>query len=210
MAIARFVNFPDTLAALGYPVPWDPEHFLKVMNGRKTKGEVCFSPATTSAMAARQLRKRSTLCNRCLLRSGDHLRQQLRPRDDDALHSFYGRLKDMPGFASFMAGQVVADLMYVAPFKHAPDWMTFAVPGPGSKRGLIVLLVGRWMHRGAMRTHGGRRSATARTNNARARAYRPRGFARCRLTKLSCEFDKMERVRLGEGKLTGASYHAHF
>jgi hypothetical protein len=45
MAVARFVNFPDTLAALGYPVPWDPEHFLKVMSGRKTKGEVCFGPA---------------------------------------------------------------------------------------------------------------------------------------------------------------------
>ena len=30
MVIARFVNLPDTLAALGYPVPWDPEHVFYV------------------------------------------------------------------------------------------------------------------------------------------------------------------------------------
>ena len=31
MTVARFVNWPDTLEALGYPVPWDREHFVSVL-----------------------------------------------------------------------------------------------------------------------------------------------------------------------------------
>jgi hypothetical protein len=31
--VARFINWPDTLAEIGYPVPWNlnREHFLAVM-----------------------------------------------------------------------------------------------------------------------------------------------------------------------------------
>ena len=35
MAIARFVNWPDTLAELGYPVPWNPRRFRR-SSGRST------------------------------------------------------------------------------------------------------------------------------------------------------------------------------
>jgi hypothetical protein len=37
MVIARLINHIPTLEALGYPVPWDPEHFRKVM-ARRPKG----------------------------------------------------------------------------------------------------------------------------------------------------------------------------
>jgi hypothetical protein len=40
------------------------------------------------------------------------------------------------GFGGFMAGQVIADLKYVEPLSKAKDWRTFAVSGPGSKRGM--------------------------------------------------------------------------
>ena len=45
MCVARFVNWPDALAEFGYPVPWDQERFLAVINGRKARSEVCFGPA---------------------------------------------------------------------------------------------------------------------------------------------------------------------
>jgi hypothetical protein len=35
-----------------------------------------------------------------------------------------------------MAGQIIADLKYVAPLDAAQDWWTFAASGPGSRRGL--------------------------------------------------------------------------
>ena len=39
-----------------------------------------------------------------------------------------------------MSGQVVADMKYVDPLWSAPDWVTFAVNGPGSRRGLNRVL----------------------------------------------------------------------
>ena len=71
---------------------------------------------------------------------GPLTRKRLRPRDDDSLQSFYGRLKEMDGLGSFMAAQIVADMKYVAPLLNARDWMTFVAPGPGSKRGLNRVL----------------------------------------------------------------------
>jgi hypothetical protein len=41
---------------------------------------------------------------------------------------------------SFIAGQVIADLKYVEPLRSAEDWETFAVSGPGSRRGLNLVL----------------------------------------------------------------------
>jgi hypothetical protein len=39
MAVARLVNWPDTLAELGYPVPWDREHFITTLRARAGRGE---------------------------------------------------------------------------------------------------------------------------------------------------------------------------
>ena len=57
-------------------------------------------------------------------------RKSLRPKEDDSLLGFYARLRDMRGFGSFMAAQVVADVKQVAPLRNARDWWTFAAPGP--------------------------------------------------------------------------------
>lgn len=122
-------------------VPWHPQHFLKIMNERKERGDVCFGSAYNISNGGKTTAKAEHLVQQVFAPLwGPLARKRLRPRDDDTLHSFYGRLGDMPGFASFMAGQVVADMMFVAPLKHARDWMTFAVPGPGSKRGLNRVL----------------------------------------------------------------------
>jgi alpha-glutamyl/putrescinyl thymine pyrophosphorylase clade 1 len=108
MAVARFVNFPDTLAALGYPVPWEPEHFLQVLNERKARDEVCFGAAYNISNGGKTTPKAEHLVQQVFASLwGPLTRKRLRPRDDDTLHSFYGRLKGMPGFDSFMAGQVV-------------------------------------------------------------------------------------------------------
>ncbi len=62
-------------------------------------------------------------------------REHLRPRQDDTLRNFFDRLSAFKYMGLFYSGQVVADLKY-AQLTTAPDWMTFAVPGPGSERGL--------------------------------------------------------------------------
>jgi hypothetical protein len=42
MAVARFVNSPQALAEIRFPLPWDAENFLSVMAARKARGDVCF------------------------------------------------------------------------------------------------------------------------------------------------------------------------
>lgn len=48
-------------------------------------------------------------------------------------------LRTVDGLGSFMCGQIIADLKYTPYLEAAPDWATFAVMGPGSKKGLDIL-----------------------------------------------------------------------
>jgi hypothetical protein len=57
------------------------------------------------------------------------------------LSQFYLRLEGFHGMGGgFMAAQVIADLKYVEPLRSAADWMTFAASGPGSRRGMNLVL----------------------------------------------------------------------
>lgn len=202
MAVARFVNWPEALAELGYPVPWDPEHFLAVMNARKERGEVCFGPAYNISNGGSTTPKAEHLVQKVFGPLWQPLaRKRLRPRDDDTLHEYYGRLKTMPGFASFMAAQVVADLKYVEPLQHARDWATFAAPGPGSKRGLNRVL-GRPVDE-PWRDDDTWRAAFRQLRERILPDIECMGLGVLHAQDLQnclCEFDKFERVRLGEGK----------
>jgi hypothetical protein len=44
------------------------------------------------------------------------------------------------GLGSFMKGQIIADLKYVPFMQNAKDWWNWATPGPGSLRGLNIVL----------------------------------------------------------------------
>jgi hypothetical protein len=200
MVVARFVNWPDTLAELGYPGPWDPEHFLAVMTARKERGEVCFGPAYNISNGGSKAPKAVHLMEKVLTPLSTTLaRKRLRPRDDDSLLGFYARLKAMPGFESFMAAQVVADMKYVAPLKGARDWQTFAAPGPGSKRGLNRIL-GRpvdmhWSSDEAWH-HQLLKFRAGITPRMLAEAGMELSHAQDTQNQL-CEFDKYERAREG-------------
>ena len=66
----------------------------------------------------------------------------------DALHydlghtclSAWVQLQLLPRIGSFMAAQVVADLKHTHVLRFASDVLTFCAPGPGSQRGLAILL----------------------------------------------------------------------
>jgi hypothetical protein len=47
---------------------------------------------------------------------------------------------DSSGLGPFMTAQLVADLKYLPFMRDVPDWWTWAEPGPGSMRGMNVLL----------------------------------------------------------------------
>jgi DNA (cytosine-5)-methyltransferase 1 len=52
------------------------------------------------------------------------------------VHAWYKRI---PYVEDFIAAQFVADAKYLEPLSRAPDWFTWAAPGPGSKRGLNIV-----------------------------------------------------------------------
>jgi hypothetical protein len=202
MVIARFVNWPDTLAELGYPVPWEPERFLNVVHSRKERGEVCFGAAYNISNGGSKAPKGEHLVNTVFAPLWQPLaRRRLRPREDDTLHSYYGRLKAMNGMGSFMTAQVVADLKYVVPLSNARDFMTFAAPGNGSERGLNRVMGRavdtRWRNDDTWRAafHQLREQIMPELERIGLGDLHAADLQNC-----LCEMDKYERVRLGEGK----------
>lgn len=136
MAVARFVNWPDTLAEVGFPIPWDPEHFVAVLESRQARGEKVFTGAYV-IHADRHFpgSKAAYLAAKVLTPLWD-ARAALRQITNGTLAEAHRLLTRFHGVGSFMAGQVIADLKYAGPLRSAPDWHTWAAPGPGSERGL--------------------------------------------------------------------------
>jgi alpha-glutamyl/putrescinyl thymine pyrophosphorylase clade 1 len=199
MAVARFVNLPDTMAELGYPVPWDPERFLRVMADRKDRGELCYGPAYKIGTGGKAMEKPAYQVQYVFAPLWAR-RERLRPRADDSLLGWHARLKQHEGLSDFMAAQVVADMKYVAPLSGARDWMTFAASGPGSRRGLNRVL-GRPVD--APWQEDNWRAALRKLHDTIAPELQRIGLGDLHAQDLQnclCELDKYERVRLGEGK----------
>jgi hypothetical protein len=135
----RAVNWPDTLAELGYPVPWNPDRFLAVIHRRQSAGEKAFEAQAYKLMVSGQSGEQAHLQVEMVLNPIWEKRDFYRPRPGDTLSSFAARLSEGPYMGGFYAGQVVADLKYVQ-LQDAADWWTFAVSGPGSRRGLDRVL----------------------------------------------------------------------
>ena len=140
--IARFVNWPETLDELGYPVPWDPKHFLDVMAAREARGAKRYGGAYMIHADNTGL-KRPTPVYQVEEVFGPlwAARAALRPRKGDTLEGYLAFFKPFSNMGNgFMPAQVIGDLKYVKPLRLAHDRMTFAVSGPGSRRGLNRLL----------------------------------------------------------------------
>ena len=201
MVVARFVNEPATLAEIGYPVPWDPQHFLAVMKERKARGEKLYRDDAYMIRADNRPGRPKPLDQvedvfEPLWRD----RKELRPRKGETLASYHRALGEYHGMGTgFMPAQIVADLKYVEPLWSATDWFTFAVSGPGSKRGLNRI-IGR--DKDAPWTEAGWRKEFGHLCDKIIPDLKRLGLDDLSAQDLQsclCELDKNERVRLGEG-----------
>jgi hypothetical protein len=201
MVVARFINWPETLRDVGYPVPWKPSRLLKIMDRRRDNGLKVYSGAYM-IRSDREYKgiSKSIYQVESTFNPLWKQRKNLRPQPGETLDAYHVRLSQRYGMGSFMAAQVVADLKYVEPLRSAKDWDTFAASGPGSRRGLNRVL--------------GRPKNNPWTEDEwRAELGKLRGqllplFSKAKMPKLHaqdtqnlcCEWDKYERVRLGEGR----------
>lgn len=141
MAVARHVNLPDTLALMGYPVPWNPEAFLVAIRSRKARGIPAYNAAyMIRAARGSEFGDKAAYLAEAVLGPMWGKRVELRPKIGDLVEDFYNRLVTCYGMGSFLAAQVAADVKQVYPLYEAPDRWTFAASGPGSRRGLNRIL----------------------------------------------------------------------
>lgn len=200
MAVARFVNWPDTLAELGWPVPWDAVAFRRILGERQARGDKVFGDAYNIPNGGKTSPKVMHVADAILtpLSAG---RLMLRPRPGEKLAAFHGRLMGRPYLGSFYAAQIVADVKQVQ-LKDAKDWWTFAASGPGSRRGLNRLL-GRPIANPWSKDDYAWHAALQRLQEDIAPELEQIGIGRLCAQDLQnclCEFDKYERMRLSEGK----------
>ena len=195
----RCINFPATLAAIGYPIPWNPNRFLEAIERRKESGKLFISNAYKVILSG-QAGNLAEVQVKMLLNPAWRAREELRPRREDTLTAFHMRLARTPYVGNFHAAQVIADAKYGGALRDANDWWQFAASGPGSKRGLNRVL-GRpvnasWIEREWL-------SELRRLRKIVGPAVKDFSHRRMDAQNLQnclCEFDKYERVRLGEGK----------
>ena len=199
MCVARLFNWPDTLQAIGYPVPWRPHEVLGVLHARKQAEEKVFSGAYIVSTNGRAMDK-ATYVVRHVLNPLWAQRKTYEPTTEDMLESFHTRLSQANGMGSFMSAQIVADLKYVHPLNQAKDWMDFAASGPGSRRGLNRVL-GREV-RAPWTEQNWRKALSELHARVLPRLYKldmPPLHAQD-LQNCLCEFDKYMRTANGEGR----------
>lgn len=203
MAVARWVNHPATLNEIGLPVPWNPKKFVRVLKDRKERGEKVWTGAYMIGTQGNAMDKALFIAEGVLQPLWDR-RAELRPRKGDTLADFADRIVSVKNQGKFMVGQIIADAKYEPSsfLRAARDWQTFAVSGPGSRRGLNRV-VGREKNRhwredewkAALIELQGGVNGTLATLRPSMKPLHAQDLQNC-----LCEFDKYERVRLGEGR----------
>lgn len=196
MCVARLINEPSTLEKLGRPGRWSRSRLELVVRKLKADGERWLNPAYIVSTNGRAVAKEEHIAG--ILEDLWTARRTLRPTQADTLCSYHMTLGACYGLGSFMAAQVVADLKYVLPLKNASDWYTFAASGPGSRRGLNRLLErpkdSKWRE-DEWRLSLGRLQVQLNDALRWDEPLHAQDVQNC-----LCEFDKMERARLGEGR----------
>lgn len=129
--LARMINWPDTLEEIGFPWVWEPEQYALRIRDRINRGEKTWTSAYMITAEPNGNPKEVSVCE-----TVSELNFPLRKTCIDVWY----QLQRLPRIGSFMAAQVVADLKRTEYLGRARDFETFCAPGPGSQKGLNLIL----------------------------------------------------------------------
>lgn len=200
LCIARQINLPATLEALikfgGWPDTrkWNAPRARQIMQKMQADGKQVYTGAymVRGPTEAGMSKPEWTI---------DHVMLPLWERHNEAedfvtLEQMHGWLINFNGWGPFMAYQAVVDMRFTAILDTATDRGTWAAAGPGTLRGLNRLQ-GR-----EVKQPLSQEQALEELRALRARLLKdcptPMDFSD--VPNICCEFDKHERVRLGEGR----------
>lgn len=208
LALARQINHPETLAeifAQANPAKkWEPEKVRRVMNARAARGEKVYTGAYMLYGGNNSLnpeRDKPNFTTKVVLDAPWRARHEGGDAcADTSMRAMHGFLSAFTGWGGFMAYEVVCDLRFTRYGERWSDINTFAHAGPGAVRGLNRLH-GRALTFG-LKPGDALNEMIELLKEVRKVWPRTRDCPKLELREIEhslCEFDKYERVRLGQG-----------
>jgi 5-hmdU DNA kinase, helical domain len=204
LCVARQINWPDTLQELmdkgAWPTKsWDAEKACRIMIARQESGKQTYTGAYILRADRSKTPKPNYTC-KGVLEGLWKDRAKISKNMHGTLADAHAALMQYDGWGSFLAAQVIADLKHTPRLINAPDWLTWAASGPGSKRGLNRVL-GRpvnnpWKEEEWLKE-------AQKLNKEIAPHLKKWGYPRLHAQdwqNVLCEVDKYIRVKNGEGK----------
>ena len=196
MAVARQINWPETLMEMGFPNEWERSVMLGVLKRRKKRGEKIYTGAymLTGTLGGTKIEQTINKILTPLYNTPVKIYK-------DSLRETWRGYLDRPGFAKFMAYEVVSDLRHTKHLRRAKDVMRWANAGPGAMRGLNRLhkqeLRIKWREEDAVKDMRFLLEMSKKhwPNNKEYPALEMR-----EIEHSLCEFDKYERTLNGEGR----------
>lgn len=195
MAVARQINWPDTLADIGFPVEWKPREVKAIMQARKDAGEKVYTGAYMLT---------GTLGGSKIEQTVDKILTPLYNKHPEivgySLESTWRNYLPYPGFSGFMAYEVVTDLRHTHHLGNAVDINSWANPGPGAKRGINRINGYDLDNRMTMEEWVNEMKELLEESPYHLEGHFTRWLEMRDIEHNLCEFDKYERVRLGQGR----------
>lgn len=207
LALARVVNWSETLAEIGYVKEYTPGTFKRVLNGRREEGHKVWTGAYIVSTNGHKMNKADYFADLVLQPLWETCRLINGRKPFTSVRQFTEMLMTHNGFSDFMANQVATDFKRSPQLSDATDWSTYVLAGPGTLRGLNRLE--------SKDPKAPRRKSTVNDAMLDLRgdlieyymyktpwSFNPEKVFKDlnNLTNCLCEFDKYERVRNSEGQ----------
>jgi len=200
----RMFNLPATWEELtdgrGWMKKWQPRVLLHQLDERKERGEKIFTGAYMMTGSGSQgTTKHSSALKTLSMIHTDSSMLVTKIRQHNSIQRAVELLKPYPMVSDFVAYEFATDLTYCKVLPAATDQLTWANPGPGARRGLNRIW-GRLLSQ-PIPTPYAIDCMRAILQQATAIEFSPGGrkLVLRDIEHSLCEFDKYERVRLGQG-----------
>lgn len=201
-ALFRYFGTTEFAAAVGWQEKFDAEAVVRVAGDRQRRGQKIFTGAYIIPSLGIRRAKHEAVC-RIILASVWQSRFQLASvaQQTQSWRLVAERLRMLPGFGGtgFLAKEVLQDVMQTPVLRNANDRNTWCPAGPGARRGLNRVF-DRPLHQQMPEPKALSEMIFLFEQSP---AHLPSFMPALELHDIQfqlCEFDKYERVRLGEGR----------
>lgn len=201
-ATYRYFGTSEFAEAVGWLKTFDPDHIKKIAVDRQAAGERVFTGAYVVSNLTERRPKHEVVVDIVLANLWKYANVVL---EDIRQHRTWERvhliMRELPGFGSFMAKEVMLDTMLTPIWRNPPrDIGVWTPVGPGARRGAARVTGEDAPRRGLTEPES---LEVIRFLYDDRFKFWPTQWVKLDLADIQfqlCEFDKYERVRLGQGR----------